>query len=207
MPLRDARMTSVPSTCPWPRGADRSSPWNLRSRSRAGASDEGHPRRGAVGGRGRRGGGNGGAGVGRLDAGDWRAAPSASAAATAAIPPAMLALYQQSAETCPGLPWTILAAIGTIESDNGQSNLPGVRSGANAAGAMGLMQFEPATFAKGSTRDWFADLRFQIAWRSPGVLTSCSAVLSRSAAPAHRGRVQMDDSPQVLGRAADQTSC
>jgi hypothetical protein len=41
----------------------------------------------------------------------------------------------------------VLAAIGTIESDNGQSNLPGVQSGANAAGAEGMMQFEPATFA------------------------------------------------------------
>jgi cell wall-associated NlpC family hydrolase len=61
----------------------------------------------------------------------------------------MLALYQQAAAgTCPGLPWTVLAAIGTIESDNGQSNLPGVQSGANAAGAEGPMQFLPATFAE-----------------------------------------------------------
>ena len=59
----------------------------------------------------------------------------------------MLALYQQAAATCPGLPWTILAAIGTVESDNGQSNLPGVHSGTNAAGAIGIMQFEPSTFA------------------------------------------------------------
>ena len=70
-----------------------------------------------------------------------------SSASTAQIPPAMLALYQQAAATCPGLSWTILAAIGTIESDNGQSDLPGVHSGANAAGAVGIMQFEPSTFA------------------------------------------------------------
>jgi cell wall-associated NlpC family hydrolase len=74
-------------------------------------------------------------------------APAASGEATARIPPAMLTLYQQAAATCPGLPWTILAAIGTVESDNGQSNLPGVHSGANSAGAEGPMQFEPATFA------------------------------------------------------------
>ena len=73
--------------------------------------------------------------------------PTASAVATADIPPAMLILYQQATATCPGLPWTILAAIGTIESDNGQSSLPGVRSGANSAGAEGPMQFEPRTFA------------------------------------------------------------
>ncbi|MGH9075608.1 MAG: C40 family peptidase [Acidimicrobiales bacterium] len=72
-------------------------------------------------------------------------APSASAPGQ--IPPAMLILYQQAATTCPGLPWTVLAAIGTVESDNGQSTLPGVHSGANAAGAEGPMQFEPATFA------------------------------------------------------------
>jgi len=73
--------------------------------------------------------------------------PAASSAATGQIPPAMLALYQEAATTCPGLPWTILAAIGTVESDNGQSNLAGVHSGANSAGAEGPMQFEPATFA------------------------------------------------------------
>jgi cell wall-associated NlpC family hydrolase len=73
--------------------------------------------------------------------------PVASADATAKIPPAMLALYQEAAATCPGLPWTVLAAIGTVESDNGQSDLPGVQSGANAAGAEGPMQFLPATFA------------------------------------------------------------
>ena len=75
------------------------------------------------------------------------AVPGASAAATARIPPAMLTLYEAAAATCPGLPWSILAAIGTVESDNGQSNLPGVHSGTNAAGAEGPMQFEPATFA------------------------------------------------------------
>ncbi len=74
-------------------------------------------------------------------------APGASSAATAQIPPAILLLYQQAAASCPGLPWTILAAIGTVESDNGQSTLPGVHSGANSAGAEGPMQFEPATFA------------------------------------------------------------
>ncbi len=75
--------------------------------------------------------------------------PTATSAATSKIPPAMLALYQQAAATCPGLPWTVLAAIGTVESDNGQSTLPGVHSGTNAAGAEGPMQFEPATFSLG----------------------------------------------------------
>jgi cell wall-associated NlpC family hydrolase len=72
---------------------------------------------------------------------------SPSATATNNIPTAMLTLYQEAAPTCPGLPWTVLAAIGTVESGNGTSNLPGVHSGANSAGAEGPMQFEPATFA------------------------------------------------------------
>jgi cell wall-associated NlpC family hydrolase len=70
-----------------------------------------------------------------------------SAVASSQIPAAMLALYQTAAVTCPGLPWTVLAAIGTIESGNGTSNLPGVHAGTNSAGAEGPMQFEPATFA------------------------------------------------------------
>jgi peptidoglycan DL-endopeptidase CwlO len=39
-----------------------------------------------------------------------------------------------------GIPWTILAGIGTEESDNGQSTLEGVHSGANPFGAAGPMQ-------------------------------------------------------------------
>jgi cell wall-associated NlpC family hydrolase len=74
-----------------------------------------------------------------------------SATATTQIPAGMLALYLQAAATCPGLPWTVLAAIGTVESDNGTSTLPGVHSGANSAGAEGPMQFEPATFAEYDT--------------------------------------------------------
>jgi hypothetical protein len=73
---------------------------------------------------------------------------AASTNAVGQIPPAMLVLYQEAATTCPGLPWAVLAAIGTVESDNGTSDLPGVRSGANYAGAEGPMQFEPATFAE-----------------------------------------------------------
>ncbi len=75
------------------------------------------------------------------------AAPAPSAAASSEIPAQMLTLYRAAAGTCAGFPWTILAAIGTVESANGTSDLPGVHSGANPAGAEGPMQFEPATFA------------------------------------------------------------
>ncbi len=39
-----------------------------------------------------------------------------------------------------GVPWTILAGIGTVESDNGRTTLPGVHSGQNGFGAAGPMQ-------------------------------------------------------------------
>jgi cell wall-associated NlpC family hydrolase len=64
------------------------------------------------------------------------------------IPAQYLAWYQAAAQSCPGLPWQILAGIGTVESGNGQSDAAGVHSGANFAGAEGPMQFEPATFAE-----------------------------------------------------------
>lgn len=70
------------------------------------------------------------------------------AASVAAIPPDYLTAYMGAATTCPGLSWSLLAAIGTMESDNGQSTAPGVSWGANGAGAEGPMQFEPTTFAE-----------------------------------------------------------
>jgi hypothetical protein len=52
-------------------------------------------------------------------------------------------LYQESAALyCPGLSWTVLAAIGEIESGNGTN------VGPSSAGALGPMQFMPATWAE-----------------------------------------------------------
>ncbi|MGH3779632.1 MAG: NlpC/P60 family protein, partial [Pseudonocardiaceae bacterium] len=58
-----------------------------------------------------------------------------------------LTLYRQAATVCPGLDWTILAAIGKVETNHGRSTLPGVHSGENFAGAGGPMQFLQPTFA------------------------------------------------------------
>jgi hypothetical protein len=58
-------------------------------------------------------------------------------------PASYIQLFQESAaQYCPGLPWTVLAAIGQIES--GDRADPGVSS----AGAMGPMQFLPSTWAE-----------------------------------------------------------
>lgn len=70
-----------------------------------------------------------------------------SATALADIPADYLALYRQAATTCPGLDWSVLAAIGKIESDHGRSTLPGVQTGTvNEKGAGGQMQFLKPTF-------------------------------------------------------------
>ncbi len=55
------------------------------------------------------------------------------------IPSDYLMWYQKVGRQY-GIPWTVLAGIGTEESDNGQSTLPGVHSGTNAFGAAGPMQ-------------------------------------------------------------------
>jgi cell wall-associated NlpC family hydrolase len=70
-----------------------------------------------------------------------------TALARADIPPDYLAWYISAAQTCPGLPWSVLAGIGKVESDHGRSDAPGVQSGTNSAGAEGPMQFLSATFA------------------------------------------------------------
>ena len=57
------------------------------------------------------------------------------------VPMEWIRLDHRAAATCAGLPWTVLAGIGKVESDFGRSTLPGVHSGTNFAGAAGPMQF------------------------------------------------------------------
>jgi peptidoglycan DL-endopeptidase CwlO len=64
--------------------------------------------------------------------------PTASARANS-IPANYLYWYKRVGNQY-DIPWTILAGIGTVESDNGQTTLPGVHSGSNAFGAAGPMQ-------------------------------------------------------------------
>jgi cell wall-associated NlpC family hydrolase len=65
--------------------------------------------------------------------------PAATTAAHNAIPANYLTLFQKVGQQY-GVPWVILAGIGKVESDDGQSNLPGVHSGQNGFGAAGPMQ-------------------------------------------------------------------
>jgi cell wall-associated NlpC family hydrolase len=71
----------------------------------------------------------------------------AVAAANHLVPASYVAWGVQAAASCPGLPWTVLAAIASVESDFGRSTLPGVHSGTNRSGAAGPMQFLEGTFA------------------------------------------------------------
>jgi len=65
--------------------------------------------------------------------------PQPTRAATADIPRFYLRRYCQASARS-GIPWSVLAAVGKVESDHGRSRLPGVRSGSNWAGACGPMQ-------------------------------------------------------------------
>jgi soluble lytic murein transglycosylase-like protein len=76
-------------------------------------------------------------------------AASAAAAATdrvataraAPVPNDFRKLYVGAAKTCPGLSWSVLAAIGQVESGHGRN------AATSYAGAQGPMQFLPSTFA------------------------------------------------------------
>jgi hypothetical protein len=64
-------------------------------------------------------------------------------------------LYHAAARSCSGLSWTILAAIGQLESDHG------VNVGPSTAGALGPMQFMPETW-KAWARDGDGDHKADI---------------------------------------------
>jgi cell wall-associated NlpC family hydrolase len=99
-----------------------------------------------------------------------------SATALAEIPPAMLAVYQQAATMCEGLPWSVLAAVGWVESrhgdghidpytgqvsppvfgppldgQDGRSLISDPASADGYAHALGPMQFLPATWTEWQT--------------------------------------------------------
>jgi soluble lytic murein transglycosylase-like protein len=72
---------------------------------------------------------------------DASASARVSTARASAIPADFRRLYIGAAKTCKGLSWTVLAAIGQVESGHGRN------ASTSYAGAQGPMQFMPATFA------------------------------------------------------------
>src|SRR5687768_11010536 len=69
-------------------------------------------------------------------AGAW----PASGTARDDVPGDLLATYQRSSANCPGLPWPVVAAIGKLETNHNRD------PGTSDAGAVGPMQFLPATW-------------------------------------------------------------
>lgn len=67
--------------------------------------------------------------------------PDVAPSATSGKPASWRELYIDSARYCPGLSWTVLASIGQVESAHGK------HLGPSSAGALGPMQFLPATWA------------------------------------------------------------
>ena len=83
--------------------------------------------------------GGGGSGCASNPSGPPVAQPGVSSQGKNFIPANYLMWYQKVGLQY-NIPWTVLAGIGTEESDNGQSTLPGVHSGQNGFGAAGPMQ-------------------------------------------------------------------
>ena len=65
----------------------------------------------------------------------------ATARASDVVPADFQRLYVAAAQTCQGMSWTLLAAIGQVETGHGAN------TSSSYAGAQGPMQFMPATFA------------------------------------------------------------
>ena len=91
------------------------------------------------------------AGVGcPASGGGATAQPAVATAARNSIPSDYLALFKKTGQQY-GVPWVLLAGIGKVESNDGQSNLPGVHSGQNGFGAAGPMQIG---ISGASTNTW-----------------------------------------------------
>ncbi|MEU1724014.1 bifunctional lytic transglycosylase/C40 family peptidase [Nonomuraea sp. NPDC005692] len=86
-----------------------------------------------------------GGGEGSVDCEGGTQVQEVSDSGAADIPGEYLDLYKKWGKKI-GVQWTILAAVGKRETDHGRSDLPGVKSGTNYAGAAGPMQFLISTW-------------------------------------------------------------
>jgi membrane-bound lytic murein transglycosylase B len=99
---------------------------------------------------------------------------AAQSAVPLPVPPAYAALYKSAAATCPGLSWKVLAAIGQVETRHGQGSV------VSSAGALGPMQFMPATFARYAT-DGDGDGKADIMDPADAIFTAARYLCANSA--------------------------
>ncbi|GAA4224644.1 hypothetical protein GCM10022254_04580 [Actinomadura meridiana] len=125
------------------------------------------------------GGGLGGGGSNCVNVAGAGAQPAAATDAKA-IPANYLQFYRTAGGKY-GIPWNVLAGIGKVETGHGTSNLPGVKSGENYAGAGGPMQFLAATwkeFAVDGDKDGHKDR-----YNPADAIPSAAAYLKHNGAP------------------------
>jgi hypothetical protein len=101
------------------------------------------------------------------------------AAARPSDPANYVALYHAAAPTCPGLSWTVLAAIGQVETGHGSD------TSTSPAGAMGPMQFLPDTWAMVAV-DGNGDGRKDIQNPADAIFTAAKYLCSNGAGSAAR---------------------
>jgi len=111
------------------------------------------------------------AGVGCPSSGGGATAqPAVATAARNSIPSDYLALFKKTGQQY-GVPWVLLAGISKVESNDGQSNLPGVHSGQNGFGAAGPMQIG---IGGASTNTWGGAPAHQASQAVGGVATDAN---------------------------------
>ena len=127
-----------------------------------------------------------------------RAAPP-----SARCPARYLRLYRLAARGS-GVPWTVLAAIGSIETDHGRSRAPGVRSGLNRHGCCaGPMQFNTRDGPPSTWERYGADANHDgitNIYDPEDAIPSAAAYLSELAAPRPRQPQPGDPRLQPLPR-------
>ncbi len=68
-----------------------------------------------------------------------------------AVPTSWELLDQAAAGSCPGLSWSVLAAVGRLATDSGRDGAPWIDAGVSGSGAEGPMGLSAATFAADAT--------------------------------------------------------
>jgi hypothetical protein len=121
--------------------------------------------------------------AGKPDAGR----PGPSRAAVADIPAGYLHLYRAAGATY-RIPWSVLAAVGKVESDHGRARLPGVRSGWNHAGAAGPMQFGIGVGRAGNAWARFGTGRRADVYKPEHAIPAAARYLCHYGAPHQLGR-------------------